>query len=135
MKEHFNSKGVNDFKNSKKFWTFYSASIKLKSDKSSNSIPDVFFHNDIELNTPEQIGDTFNTFFTSLKSNSLSSEKECDKFVDDTFQDLKRKNIIKDNTFKFSLTTESTVEKLLNKLDGSTGAGLTGIPTKVFKNV
>ena len=37
MKDYFASKTSKDFKNTKKYWQFYSASIKIKSDKSTNT--------------------------------------------------------------------------------------------------
>jgi hypothetical protein len=37
MLEYFKTQTSSDFKNSKKFWQFYSTYIQVKSDKSSNS--------------------------------------------------------------------------------------------------
>ena len=38
MKEYFESKSSKDFKNSKKFCQFYSSTIMLKSDKSTDDL-------------------------------------------------------------------------------------------------
>ena len=133
MINYFSNKGIKDFKNAKKFWDFYSASINLKSNKSESSLPSYFIHNNEEINKPEEIGDLFNTHFTSLKSNSLSTTTETENFIDLTFSKLKRDNIIKDDLFSFRPTTHIIVEKLLNKLDTSSGAGIAGLPTKLLK--
>ena len=85
---------------------------------------------------PKKIGNLFNAHFTSLKSNSLSTASESENFIDATFKDLKDgpNPKIKDDFFSFSYTTEIIVEKLLKKLDVSSGAGISDIPTKLIKS-
>lgn len=39
MTQFFFNKGINDFKNNKLFWKFYSSSINIKSDKTKSDIP------------------------------------------------------------------------------------------------
>ena len=49
---------------------------------------------------------------------------------------MKSKGFIKLKTgkFKFTQVTESHVELLINKLNETSGAGITGIPSKLIKN-
>jgi hypothetical protein len=71
MCEYFANKSIHDFKNSKKFWQFYSSSIRLKSDDSNeNLIPPSLISNNAETSDINNYGDTFNIFFTSISSNS-----------------------------------------------------------------
>jgi hypothetical protein len=114
------------------------AFIKIKSCKSEDFSPNVFFHEEKEYEDPVEIGSVFNTFFTSLSSTSLSSEFECNKYVDQTFTRLKRekKICIKDSElekFKFVHTNANIVEKLILNLNATSGAGFSGIPSKVIK--
>ena len=107
MKEYFESKNMKNFKNNKLFWEFYSDSIKIKSFNKENSLPNVFVNESVEYSDPHEIGNLFNTFFTSLSSTSLTSERECDLEVDKTFSLLKNKGLIniKTNKFNFVHTT------------------------------
>ena len=136
IKDYFANKNIKDFKNYKLYWEFYSASIKVKSCKSEEVLPSVFIHDNNEYNTPEEIGCIFNTFFTSLSSTSLSSDTDSDFFIDQTFLMLKRKNHLKPvkDKLNFVHVTENTVEKLINNLNESSGAGLSEIPSKVIKH-
>ena len=90
QKEFFISKNIYDFKNNKLFWDYYSPFIKIKSDKTEDFFPTVFFHDEREFDDPEEIGQIFNTFFTNLSSTSLSSEKDSDEYIDRIFTTLKR---------------------------------------------
>jgi hypothetical protein len=85
-----------------------------------------------------EIGSVLNTFFTSLSSTSLSSESECNKYIDKTFTRLKRekKICIEDSElekFKFVHTNANIVEKLTLNLNATSGAGFSEIPSKVIK--
>ena len=95
MKEYFLSKKISDFKANKLYWQFQSAFIKVKSCKTDDFTPNVFFYEEKEYEDPVEIGNVFNTFFTNLSSTSLSGEPECDKYADEIFNKLKRekKNI------------------------------------------
>ena len=136
MKEYFESKGINDFKNNKKYWEFYSTSIKIKSCKSEEFLPSVFIYESQEYSDSEEIGNIFNTFFTSLSSTSLADTNESKNFIDKTFNILKKENFINlgDVKFNFVHITESVVDKLIFNLKASSGAGLSEIPSKVIKN-
>ena len=132
MKEYFASKNIGDFKNNKLYWEFYSSSIKIKSCKIDDIAQNVFLHNNEEISDPIKIGNLFNTFFTSLSSTSFASETEIDHYINKTFRAMKSKGFIKLKTgkFKFTQVTESHVELLINKLNETSGAGITGIPSK-----
>ncbi len=73
-------------------------------------------------------------FFTTLSSLSMASNDECDSFINRTFLELKRQKKISTNSFSFSQNTHIIVENLLNKLEPSSGAGISGIPSKVLKS-
>ena len=106
MKEYFLSKKITDFKSNKLYWEFQSSFIKIKSCKSEDFAPNVFFYEEKEFEDPIEIGSVFNTFFTNLSSTSLTGESECDKYIDEIFTKLKREKKIfstddEDNKFKF----------------------------------
>ena len=85
MKDYFSSKKISDFKNNKLYWEFYSSSIKVKTCKTDNITSNYFLHEEREYTDPEEIGNVFNSFFTNLSSTSLSSESDCDSYIDKTF--------------------------------------------------
>ena len=138
MKEYFLSKKISDFKANKLYWQFQSAFIKVKSCKTDDFTPNVFFYEEKEYEDPVEIGNVFNTFFTNLSSTSLSGEPECDKYIDEIFTKLKREKKIfstddEDKKFKFVHTTASIVEKIILNLNPTSGAGFSEIPSKVIK--
>ena len=135
MKEYFASKNSKDFKNSKKYWQFYSASIKIKSDKSANNnLPLQELNCDSSTSTnPDEFCNIFNLFFTNFSSTSLSTKEESYQFINSTFSVLKRENKIATSTFPFVPTTAKIIELLLAKLESSSGAGISGLPSKVLK--
>ena len=61
-----------------------------------------------------------------LNSTSLSSDKECDFFIDKTLSSLKQNNHLKilTNKFIFVHVNNIVVEKLINKMNVASGAGL-----------
>ena len=79
-------------------------------------------------------------FYTNLdllnRFTSLSSEKYCDEYIDKTFARLKSENKIRLKTerFKFVHTNANIVEKLIQNLNSTSGAGFSEIPSKVIKN-
>ena len=132
--EYFDKKGVNDFKNSKLFWDFYSSFINLKSDKSnSNSIPTSLIMNGSLLNGYDQISDGFNLFFTNIKSDSNQDIDSCIEQSNNHFETLISNGIIKPKTFNFSLTNREEVENLISELSENSGPGYSAIPTKLIK--
>ena len=93
-------------------------------------------HEEREYTDPEEIGNVFNSFFTNLSSTSLSSESDCDSYIDKTFSRLKRENKIKlkSGSFKFVRTNENIVERLIMNLNSASGPGISDIPSKVIKS-
>ena len=71
IKTFYKSKGMSDFKNTKKFWQFYKSSIRLKSDIQGSECPNIIKDNDSVEKSPEAIANLFNSFFTSIKSSSM----------------------------------------------------------------
>jgi hypothetical protein len=136
MKDYFRSKKITDFKSNKLYWEFQSTFIKIKSSKTDDFTPNTFLHEELEYEDPVEIGNLFNTFFTNLSSTSLSSEKDCDEYIDKTFARLKSENKIRLKTerFKFVHTNANIVEKLIQNLNSTSGAGFSEIPSKVIKN-
>ena len=62
--EYFDKRGINDFKNNKLFWDFYSAFIKIKSDKTKDkSIPSSISYDNINYSGYAQVSEAFNLFF------------------------------------------------------------------------
>ena len=138
MKEFMLSKKITDFKANKLYWEFQSAYIKIKSCKSEDFSPNVFFHEEKEYDDPVEIGSIFNTFFTNLSSTSLSGEPESDNYIDGIFNELKREGKIwstdvEDEKFRFVHTNANIVEKLILNLNATSGAGFSEIPSKVIK--
>ena len=76
MEAYFSTQCLKDFKNTKKFWQFYSSYIKIRSDKSSNlqHEPEILEFEDKKTTNKEEFGQFYNLFFSNIKSNSLSSD-------------------------------------------------------------
>ena len=68
MIEYFKTTTPKDFKNSKKFWKFYSSYMPLKSDKSGKQLINNIKNGSVLAEDPASIGNLFNNFFTSLSS-------------------------------------------------------------------
>ena len=127
--DYFSSKDAKDFKNSKKFWEFYSSVIKLKNDNKNDD--DIRLKlNDTLLTNKADIANEFNNFFSDLKANVIIDDKECSNFIFHQFKDM---NINIEKQFNFSLTSEDQLIKLVNQLDTNSSAGVSNIPTKFFK--
>ena len=103
MKDYFASNKACDFKNNKLYREFYSSSIKVKSCKTEEFMPNTFIHEDKEISDPLEIGDLFNTFSTNLQSNSFATEKESDRYIDETFHKLKSEGKLYVNNFKLHM--------------------------------
>ncbi len=68
MIEYYSLKTNKDFKNSKSFWSFYSTSIIIKSDKTNDTGITSVQDNNILITEPSV--NKFATFFTLITSNS-----------------------------------------------------------------
>ena len=101
--DYFKDKNASYFKKSKKFWDFYKTSVKLKSDQLITEGPNNILINDHLETDPEEIDTVFNKFFTSIKSLSLSSIDQCNEFIKNHLNELKKdgKINIPESGFKF----------------------------------
>ena len=80
------------------------------------------------------ICDSFNSFFITLSSNSLSNRDSSTNFIEKIFKQMKNNNkTISNQSFNFNLTSESTALNLMNSLDKASGLGVSEIPTKIIK--
>ena len=64
IKEYFEKKTSYDFKNSKKFWSFYKSSIKIRSDLAFDENPETIQHGELNANSIPEQAEMFNNFFT-----------------------------------------------------------------------
>jgi hypothetical protein len=135
MIEYFKKQTPSDFKNSKKFWQFYSTYIQVKSDKSSNTSINSLKRDDIIADNPFDISNMFNLHFTSLASDSNATFDECFDFMKNNLDFVKDKLKIGDKSFKFHTIAFKTVYNHIKELQNSKGPGITGIPTKIFKTL
>ena len=135
MIEYFKTTTPKDFKNSKKFWKFYSSYMPLKSDKSGKQLINNIKNGSVLAEDPVSIGNLFNNFFTSLSSVSTANSDECFEFSKKHFENIKNKLNVKESSFKFKMITYSEVEYQIRNLDVSTGGGISGLPTKLFKQL
>ena len=102
MIDYFAKRKINDFKNSKNFWKFYSALNRIKSDKSTNYNEINILDNDDNLLTDTKVvSNKFNSFFTNLSSESLVTNSESHNKIFENFKMLKDENKIKTTQFEF----------------------------------
>ena len=133
MIKYFKSKSnINDFRNSKNYWEFYSSSIKLKSDKALEPIS-LKIENKM-ITDAYSISNSFNNFFTSLKSTSTIDLETCISKIDHDFRELKLNGLINSGVFTFRPTNETIVRSLLKNMKDDCSLGITGIPSKILKN-
>ena len=134
MIEYYKDKGMSDFKNSKKFWQFYKASIRIKSDIPASNCPNLIRNGTESATNPEQIADMFNTFFTSIESSSQITVDEGTKAILKQFKRLnEEKKLSINTTFTFRNVSESEVEHFLSQSTSSCSPGYNGIHPKFLK--
>lgn len=127
--EFFKDKTVNDFKNAKKFWKFYSPLIKIKSnEKSAEPTINIKFSNKT-IDDKKEVCNIFNKFFTTISTSSSSTIDKSSAFINENFSDAENLN-----DFKFSFTSGKEINDLILDLDSSSSGGVCGIPTKCLKN-
>ena len=132
MIEYFKSQTIKDFKNSKRFWQFYSAHVQVKSDKTAHTLPSSMHNGNKTASTPSEIANLFNKFFTSLSSESNASFEESCRFATDNVQKMLDKMNIFNKKFYFHPTTATIVEKTIKSIDNCS-PGISGVPLKIFK--
>jgi hypothetical protein len=133
MIEYFKNKTAKDFKNSKKFWEFYSSHVKVKSDKSFSSYPSSIVNGNLTANNPADISNMFNCFFSTLSSESTAHIDECIEFSSNHLSNLISSKQINPTSFKFSKTSEIIVQKTIDSLANHSSPGVSGVATKVLK--
>ena len=133
--EFFSDKTGKDFKNTKKYWYFYSSLINIKSNNNSNELPSIMSNGSEYADSPKTIACLFNKFFTSIQSNSLAEDDECRKYVIDRFKLIKENKLIgtPSNKFEFEDVTVETVIKAMSNLNPTSSPGINEIPTKILK--
>ena len=109
--------------------------MPLKSDKSGKQLINNIKNGSVLAEDPVSIGNLFNNFFTSLSSVSTANSDECFEFSKKHFENIKNKLNVKESSFKFKMITYSEVEYQIRNLDVSTGGGISGLPTKLFKQL
>ncbi len=109
MIEYFKTQTSSDFKNSKKFWQFYSTYINIKSDKSSETSINSITYGHTKADNPYDIGNVFNMHFTSLSSTSNANMEECFNFATQNINFVKMKLNINNSIFKFHKISFETV--------------------------
>ncbi|RNA03789.1 RNA-directed DNA polymerase from mobile element jockey-like [Brachionus plicatilis] len=114
--EYFKDKSLNDFKNSKKFWEFYSSKINIKSDKSEkNPISHIKLDGQV-FDNKNELSNVFNCFFTSISSSSDSTLDASMEFIERV---IPISEVKKENNFKFSLTNSNETNELLSDVQSS----------------
>lgn len=134
MISYFENKETKDFKNCAKYWQFYSAHIKIKSDKTNNQkINSLVIDNEL-VTEQSHLAEVFNNFFTSIKCGSSINYNDCHEFILEHFENLKKDKVIitPEINFKFHETTSSIVKKLLNDLSATSSPGVTGISPRLL---
>ena len=136
MKDYFATQTARDFKNSKKYWKFYKSSVKLKHDVSILDCPNILKNGSTVASTPEGLVALFNNLFTSIDSVSLASRNECEKFIYDHFNTMKKQDDLildKNKEFSFAEVSEQTVAQFVNSLSPSSSSGISDIHSKIIK--
>jgi hypothetical protein len=131
--DYFKCKNINDFKNSKLFFKFYSKFYVIKSDKSNVNIPKSITNGSITKSNPKDISNLFNTYFTSVSPTSAVSQFSFDDYTLNHFDTFIDKSILNSDKFTFSHVTTSFVSKLISNLMTSCGPGISDIPVNVLK--
>jgi hypothetical protein len=80
MIHYFETKNSNDFKNSKKFYEFYSSFINLKSSKNDTNISEIIVDGK-RISDKKDICNNFNFHFTNICSNSNINKCESANFI------------------------------------------------------
>lgn len=79
--------------------------------------------------------DVFNSFFTSVLSNSQVEHTECTRFKDKTFANLKRIKKVNTPGFSFKLVDRFEVDKVIKELSKTSSPGVSAIPKQILKDI
>ena len=125
----------NGFKDSRSRWKFYSNFINTKKSESEPDFPEFLIENGVKVDNRSEMPDYFNSFFTSIVSNSFSDQSSCTSFIDQVFMKLKRKKKVNIPGFTFGNYTSLSVIKAINELSITSSPGVSGIPTRILKEI
>ena len=86
--------------------------------------------------TPLDVANSFNTFFTTLSSNSTSTRNDSVEYINKRFHNLKKydKHLSTPRElFTFQHTTTEIISSLIKDLNPTSDPGISEIPSKVIK--
>ena len=134
LKEYVEVQTCENSKSTKHYWNFYKSLVKTKKSKTNNKISNIKFQNN-DISDPINLTNHFNKFFTNFKSPFIVDEFVSEKFITETFRNVKSKNVLNfpQNLFKFSNFSINDVKKYISSLDNNSSAGVSNIPVKVIK--
>ena len=124
-----------NLKSSKKFWEFYSSSVKLKKDLSNILTPQSILTDEGLIQSPEEISNAFNNHFTNLASEEGATQSESSNFINKIFINNPELMPKKDISFDFRPTNSIIIEKIILDLDSASSAGMMDIPVTILKAV
>ncbi len=129
-----NKKESKDFKNSKKFWRFYSNFVNIKSGRKVNTYPCRLSDGKSLATDPVSIANLFNTYFTNISSSSSVSLQDCIEFTDQRFEELFNTNFLVRplENFKFEKINALELSAIIENMNAKCSPGFDGIPFKIF---
>ena len=132
IKEFFSTRLITAFDSSKSFWKFYKNEFKTKNSKDDTNCVESLVVNSSHIQQPQQIANVFNSFFTTIESNSTTEKSESIRLINKNFQVLKQNGTIKTGNFTFKNITNEDVVLALKSIDTDTSPGISNIPIKIL---
>jgi hypothetical protein len=137
MKNYFFDKNSNFFKSSKKYWSFYKKFVKTKNSSSDCSLTcSEFLVNNVKTTDSTTIANAFNNHFASFHAPMKPSKTDCAMHVFDRMSNLRRMHLKQLDKLSFQIENigVDAIEKLLNSIDACSSAGISEIPSKIWKH-
>lgn len=133
---YFSNCNTKDFKNSKKFWKFYSSIIKIKSQNTADTIPSIINYDYKFANDSLSIANLFNHYFSSIQKSNIIPNEENFNYINNRFQNIFANKILVKPTiqFVFKNISHNEVYLALNKIDSNSSSGYCDISIKVIKS-
>jgi len=134
LKNFFAKHESKDFKNSKKFWNFYSNLINIKSCNKKNKLPALIRDGISKADTKDSIVNLFNSFFTNISSTSSACKHECSSFINSRFDEMVENKFIELSRFSFDFSTisQSDLIAIIEGFNLKTSPGIDNIPWKFY---
>ena len=134
LKNFFAKHESKDFKNSKKFWNFYSNLMNIKSHNKKNKLPALITNGIKTADTKDRIVNIFDSFFTNLSSLSSASKQECSNFINSRFNEMVGNKFLElsRSNFEFSSISQSELMTIIEGLNLKTSPGVDNIPWKIY---